>query len=87
MKTAKKTAEYTIFSRKDGRYAVKNAAKQWVNGEEKVAILQKEKLLSAPKAKPKAQEEAPEAEQQAAEENATEAEAEKAEEEGKATGE
>ncbi len=90
MKAVKKTAEYTIFARKDGRYAVKNAARQWVNGDDKIAILKKEKLVKAPKAKPKA---APEPEaveetsEQAAEEAATDAEAEKSAEEGEATGE
>jgi hypothetical protein len=78
MKTAKKTAEYTIYQRKDGRYAVKNADKQWVHGDEKTAILNKEGLIKAPAPKPS---------QQEAEEAATNAEAEKAEEEGKVTGE
>lgn len=77
MKTVKKTAEYTIFQRNDGRYAVKNAAKKWVNGDDKVEILKKEKLMKAPEPKP----------QQAAEEAATDAEAEKAAADGEATGE
>lgn len=80
MKTTKKTAEYTIFERKDGRYAIKNATKQWVNGDDKVDILKKEKLLKTPKAKPKPK-------QQEAEEKAADAEAEKSATEGEATGE
>lgn len=52
MKTIKKTAEYTIFQRRDNRYAVKSTAKAWINGEEKVAILQKEALLKKPEPKP-----------------------------------
>lgn len=65
MKTVKKTAEYTIFKRKDDRYAVKNADKKSVNGEEKVAILQAEGLLKKPEPKPV--EEAPAEEAPAAE--------------------
>lgn len=89
MKTVKKTAEYTIFERRDGRYAVKNAAKKWVNGDDKIAVLKKEKLVKTPKAKPKAKAEPePQAEeQQAQEEAATNAEAEKSAEEGEVTGE
>lgn len=75
MKKVKKTAEYTIFQRNDGRYAVKDAAKNWVNGDSKVEILKKEKLMKAPEPKP------------AAEEAAADAEAEKAATDGEATGE
>lgn len=57
MKTVKKTAEYTIFQRNDDRYAVRGEGRKWINGEDKVAILKKEKLLKTPKAKPKAKEE------------------------------
>ncbi len=86
MKTVKKTAEYTVFARKDGRYAVKDASKKWVNGEDKIAILKKEKLVKAPAAKPKAEPEA-EQTQEAAEQAATDAEAAKSAEDGEATGE
>jgi len=51
MKTIKKNAEYTIFLRNDKRYAIRSAARTWINGEEKVAILQKEELLKAPEPK------------------------------------
>ena len=51
MKQAKKTAEYTIFKRRDGRYAVKGANSKWVNGDEKVSILQKEGLAKKPEPK------------------------------------
>lgn len=92
MKTVKKTAEYTIFERRDGRYAVKNAAKKWVNGDDKIAVLKKEKLLKAPKAKPKPKaepepEQTEQAEVQAEEQAATDAEAEKSAADGEATGE
>lgn len=52
MKTVKKTAEYTILKRKDDRYAVVNADKKPVNGDEKVAILQAEGLAAKPTPKP-----------------------------------
>ncbi|MFL0803502.1 MAG: hypothetical protein K6L81_07265 [Agarilytica sp.] len=69
MKIVKQTTEYTIFIRNDKRYAVRSAAKAWINGEEKVAILQKEALLKAPepKAEAPAAEETAEAEAPAAE--------------------
>ncbi len=66
MKTIKKTADYTIYQKKSARYAVKNADKKWVNGDDKLKILIAEKLLkvAAPKAKPaaEAEPEAPAAE-------------------------
>lgn len=54
MKVTKKTAEYTVFKRADGRYAVKGNDKKFINGEEKVKILMAEGLLEAPKPKAKA---------------------------------
>ncbi|MFL0811129.1 MAG: hypothetical protein K6L76_12000 [Agarilytica sp.] len=54
MKTVKQTAEYTIFLRNDKRYAVRSANRNWINGEDKVAILQKEELMKAPEPKPEA---------------------------------
>lgn len=63
MKTVKKTAEYTIFIRNDKRHAILSSANKWINGEDKVAILQKEELLKAP---------APKAAEPAAEEAAAE---------------
>ena len=52
MKLIKTTAEYSIFQRGDERYAVKDAQKKPVNGEEKVRILLAEGLikLTAPAA-------------------------------------
>lgn len=58
MKEVKKTPEYTIYQKKSERYAVKGADKKWVNGEDKVKILLKEKLITAAKPKP-VEEEAP----------------------------
>lgn len=52
MKLVKKTAEYSIFERKDKRHAVRSTTFKWINGEEKVTILQKEGLLKKPEPKP-----------------------------------
>ncbi len=45
MKLVKKTDEYSIYLRGDKRYAVEDARKQPVNGEEKVRILVAEELV------------------------------------------
>ena len=66
MKVVASTDEYTIFQRRDGRYAVQGANRKAVNGDEKVAILLKHELISAPA--PKAPEvEEPEAVEEEAE--------------------
>jgi len=65
MKLVKKTAEYTVFQRRDGRHAVRAAGGKWVNGEDKVEILYKEELLKRPE--PKAEEPAEEAAEEATE--------------------
>ena len=54
MQVTKKTAEYTVFKRVDGRYAVKGSNKKFINGEDKVKILIAEGLLTAPKPKAEA---------------------------------
>ncbi len=46
MKLVKKTAEYSIYKRNDDRYAVKDAYKNAVNGEEKARILSEEGLIT-----------------------------------------
>jgi hypothetical protein len=58
MKVAKKTAEYTVLKRTDGRFAVQSANNTFINGEEKVKILLAEGFLTAPAPKA-AEEEAP----------------------------
>ena len=45
MKLVKKTAAYSIYKRGDERYAVKDANKKAVNGEEKARILLAEDLI------------------------------------------
>ena len=53
MKLVKKTAEYSIYQRGDKRYAVQDAKKKAVNGDEKESILLAEGLLKvAAPAKP-----------------------------------
>ncbi len=76
MKVVKKTAEYTVFQKRNSRYAVKNSAQKIVNGEDKVKILLAEGLIKL--TEPKAVEEAPE-EPAAEEGEAAEGDAEQAE--------
>ena len=87
MKLVKKTEEYTIYQRGDERYAVKDTARNAVNGEEKVRILTAQGLLkvaAAAAAEPEVSEEVPaeeaEAEAAPAAEEAPAAEAEAGEE-------
>ena len=47
MKVVKKTEKYTIFHRNDDRYAVKDLAKKYINGVEKLSILIEEGLVNA----------------------------------------
>ncbi len=54
MKLVKKTAEYSVLERRDGRYAVQSKKGKMINGDDKVAILVAENLVKAPE--PKAQE-------------------------------
>ena len=60
MKVVKKSSEYTISQRRDGRYAVVNSSNAPVNGEEKVKILVAEELIklstAAPAPEPEAEE-------------------------------
>jgi len=69
MTLVKKTEEYSIYKRGDERFAVRDADRRPVNGDEKVRILVEEGLVKAaiPAAKP-AEEAVAEAEEPAAEE-------------------
>jgi hypothetical protein len=85
MKLVKKTDEYSIYQRGDGRYAVKDSNKRPVNGDEKVRILLAEDLIkvTAPAAPEEpAEEPAEEAAEEAAEESAEEASEEESGDEG-----
>lgn len=72
MKLVKKTDEYSIYQRGDKRYAVKNANKQPVNGEEKARILLAEELIKVtlPAEKPAEEEAAEEAAEEGVEASA-----------------
>jgi hypothetical protein len=69
MKVVLRNDEYTIYQRRDGRYAVEGADKKAINGDEKVAILVANDLIKA--ALPAAPE--PEPVEEVAEEAAAEA--------------
>ena len=73
METVKATKDFKIFKKRNGRFGVKNAKGQWVNGEEKVKILSTEGLIKV--SIPKKVEEPP-AEEAAAEAPAEETPAE-----------
>jgi hypothetical protein len=69
VKVVAKTDEYTIYQRRDERFAVQNSERSWVNGDAKVAILVEHKLIdvAAPKLAPEPEPEpAPEPELEAA---------------------
>ena len=81
MKTVKTTADYTIYQRRDGRYAISSAAGAAINGDDKVKILLAEDLIkvsqpAAPVAEAAAEEAAAPAEEAATEGVAAEAPAE-----------
>ncbi|ARN74773.1 hypothetical protein [Oceanicoccus sagamiensis] len=71
MKVVKKTSEYTISQRRDGRYAVVGSDNKPVNGDDKVKILLAEELIKVTAPAP-APEPEPEAEEAPAEEAAAE---------------
>jgi len=75
VKVIAKTDEYTIYQKRNERYAVKDANRAWVNGDAKVAILRENKLIAAPAPKAPAPEpaEAPAAEADTAAETSSEA--------------
>jgi hypothetical protein len=74
METVKKTENYTIFKKRNGRYSVQGKNKKWINGDEKAKILADEGLIKLSVAAPAPVEEAP------AEEQSTESEAPAAQE-------
>jgi len=64
MKVVKKTAEYTVYQKRNNRYGVQGNNKQWINSDDKVKILLAEGLITV--SEPAAPSE-PEAEQEVAE--------------------
>lgn len=78
MKVVKKTSEYTVMQRRDGRYAVVDANKNPVNGDDKVKILVAEDLVKVAVAAPEPEPEVEEVVEEAvAEEAPAEEEADK----------
>ena len=45
MKVIKKTKDYVIYQKGSGRYAIKDADKNWVNADEKIKILLAESII------------------------------------------
>ncbi len=76
MQQVKKTADYTIYEKKSGRYAIKGKDKQWLHGEDKTRILTAEQLVKLPEPKAAVPESAPEAAPEAVTEATPEATAE-----------
>ncbi len=76
MEQVKKTADYTIYQKRSKRYAVRDAKRAWISGDEKVKILLAEKLITAPAPEPKEEPAAEEAAEEATEEATEEAAAE-----------
>jgi hypothetical protein len=72
MKIVKKTSEYTISQRRDGRYAVVDGKKAPINGEEKVKILVAEDLVKVTAPAPAPEPEVEEATEEAPAEDAAE---------------
>ena len=68
MKAVVKTDEYTIYQRRDERYAVEDANKKAINGDEKAAILSKHELIKLAVAAPVVEEVEEVVEEAAAEE-------------------
>ena len=48
MKVVMRTGDYTIYRKRNQRYAVRNRNKQWVRGEDKTAVLLAHNLIEAP---------------------------------------
>jgi len=74
MKVVKKTAEYTVYQKRNNRYGVQGNNKQWINSDDKVKILLTEGLITvsepAAPSEPEAEEEAEESTDEASEETA-----------------
>ena len=78
MKIIKKTDEYSIFKKRNDRYAIKDANGKWLNAEKKVAILKDEELIKlSESAKPEPEEINEAGEAEATEESETTEESER----------
>lgn len=63
MEQVKATENYTVYKKRNGRYAVKGANNKYVNGEDKAKILEQEGLIKLTKPAEKPAEEAAPAEE------------------------
>lgn len=79
MEIIKRTGEYTIVKKRNGRYGVQGKGRQWINADDKVKILMEAGLIKAPEPKPAEPEPEAEVEVEASEEASAETE-EKSEE-------
>ena len=61
MKEIKSVGDKKIFEKKSGRYAVKDANKNYINGDDKAKLLAEAGLITIPEPKAAAAEEAAEA--------------------------
>ena len=59
MKEIQTSGEYKIYEKRSGRYAVKDASRKYVNGDDKARILADAGLVALPKSKPKPVEDSP----------------------------
>lgn len=71
METVKKTSDYQVVKKRSGRFGVLDRKKNWIKGEQKVAILEKEGLVTLPKKAAPAPESAESEEETATEEEKT----------------
>jgi hypothetical protein len=51
MENVRKTAEYTIFKKRNGRYCIQDSKCNWLLADKKIEILKKEKLIKLSVAK------------------------------------
>jgi len=51
VKVVARTDEYTIFEKRNSRYGVRRNDRQWINGDDKVAILREHGLIKVPEPK------------------------------------
>ena len=51
MEVVKKTNKFTVFKKRNGRFAVKSSSGSAVNGDEKASLLAQEGLIKLPVAK------------------------------------
>ena len=68
-----KTDDYTVYRKRNGKYAVRGNDRNWINGDDKVAVLAKHELISVKLPEPEPEPEPEVVEEAAAEEAPAEA--------------